>query len=51
MLQLPVELPPALVGGPSNLQCTAEVGDGLALNDQLLGGLELANNLLRCVAD
>jgi hypothetical protein len=25
------------------------LGDGLALGDQLLGGLDLANDLLRCV--
>ena len=27
----------------------ADVGNGLALGDQLLGGLELADDLLRCV--
>ena len=29
----------------------ADAGNGLALSDQLLGGLELADDLLGCVPD
>ena len=31
-----------------HLENPADIGDGLALGDQLLGGIELAVNLLRC---
>ena len=44
-----VLLPPAVVGRLRHLDDAADVGDGLALGDQLLGGLELADDLLRCV--
>jgi len=33
------------------LNGTADVGNGLALSDQLLSGFELADDLLGCVAD
>jgi hypothetical protein len=33
-----------------HLQCPADVGDALALSDELLSGFELADDLLRCVA-
>ena len=48
-LHPPVLLPPAVVGRLRHLDHAADVGDGLALGDQLLGGLELADDLLRCV--
>ena len=38
-----------MVGRLRYLDDTADLDDGLALSDQLLGGLELADNLLRCV--
>jgi len=34
----------------SHFDDTADLDDGLALGDQLLGGLELADDLLRCVS-
>ena len=48
-LHTPVLLPPAVVGRLRHLDDAADVGDGLALGDQLLGGLELADDLLSCV--
>jgi len=48
-LNAPVLLTSAVVGRLCHLQDPADVGDGLALGDQLLGGLELADDLLRCV--
>ncbi|MFZ4566127.1 MAG: hypothetical protein ACOYMY_06660 [Prochlorococcaceae cyanobacterium] len=44
-LHPPVLLPPAVVGGLRHLDDATDVGDGLALGDQLLGGLELADDL------
>jgi len=44
-----VLLTPAVVGRLRHLDDAADVGDGLALGDQLLGGLEFADDLLRCV--
>jgi hypothetical protein len=38
-----------VVGRLRHLDDTAELDDGLALGDQLLGGLELADDLLRRV--
>jgi len=40
-----------VIGRLGDLDGTANVGDGLALGDQLLGGFELADDLLGCVAD
>ncbi len=48
-LHPPVLLPPAVVGRLRYLQVPADIGDGLALGDQLLGGLAFADDLLRCV--
>ena len=48
-LHSPVLLSPAVVRRLHHLQDPADVGDGLALSDQLLGGFELADGLLRCV--
>jgi len=42
-------LPPAVVGRLRHLDDAADVDDGLALGDQLLGGLELADDLIRRV--
>jgi len=42
-------LPPAVVGRLRNLVDAAGVAHGLALRDQPLGGLEFADDLLRCV--
>jgi len=39
--------PPAVVGRLRHFDDTAELDDGLALGDQLLGGFELADDLLR----
>ena len=50
-LHAPVLLFPAVVGRLGDLNGAADVGDGLALGDQLLSGLELADDLLGCVAD
>jgi hypothetical protein len=44
-----LELAPAVVRGLGRFQGSTEVGDGLALGDQLLSGLELPNDLLGCV--
>ena len=44
-----VLLPTAVVGRLRHLDEAADVDDGLALGDQLLGGLELADDLLRRV--
>jgi len=41
-----VLLPPAVVGRLRHNDDTADVGDGLALGNQLLGGFELTGNLL-----
>jgi len=38
-----------VVSGSHHLQGPADVGAGLALGDQLLGSLEPADDLLRCV--
>ena len=40
-----------MVGRLGHLNGAADVGDGLALGDQLLSGLELADDLLSCAAD
>jgi hypothetical protein len=48
-LHASVKLPPAVVGGLSDLQGTADVGDGLALGQYLLSCFELADDLLRYV--
>ena len=45
----PVLLPPAVVGRLRHLDDTADLRNGLALGDQLIGGFELADGLLRCV--
>ncbi len=39
-----------MVGGLRDLQGFTDVDDGLAMGDQLLSGLALADDLLRCVA-
>jgi len=44
-----VLLPPAVVGRLRHFDDAADLDDSLALGDQLLGGLELADNLLRRV--
>lgn len=44
-----VLLPPAVVCRLRHLADTADLDDGLALGDQLFGGLELADDLLCCV--
>jgi hypothetical protein len=44
-----VLLSPAVVGGLRHLDHTAVIGDGFALGDQLLGGLERSDDLLRRV--
>ena len=44
----PVLLSPAVVDRLRHLQDPADIGDGLALGDQLLGGLEFADDLLGC---
>nr|WP_255440981.1 hypothetical protein [Synechococcus sp. HK01-R] len=44
-----VLLPPAVVGRLRHLDEAANLDDGLALGDQLLGGLELADDLLHRV--
>jgi hypothetical protein len=48
-LHPPVLLSPAVVSRLRHLDDAADVGDGLALGDQLLGGFELADDLLGCV--
>jgi hypothetical protein len=48
-LHAPVLLPPAVIGRLRHFDHAADVGHGLALGDQLLGSLELADDLLRCV--
>jgi hypothetical protein len=40
-----------VIGRLRDLNGTANIGNGLALSDQLLSGLELADDLLGCVAD
>ena len=50
-LHAAVLLLPAVVVRLGHLNGAADVGDGLALGDQLLSGLELADDLLGCVAD
>ena len=50
-LHTPVLLFPAVVGRLGDLNGAADVGDGLALGDQLISGLELADDLLGYVAD
>ena len=40
-----------MVGRLGDLDRPADVGDGFALGDQLLSRLELADDLLGCVAD
>ena len=50
-LHAAVLLLPAVVGRLGHLNGAADVSDGLALGDQLLSGLELADDLLGCVAD
>ena len=42
-------MPPAVKRRLRHLDDAADVGDGLALGDQLLGGFELADDLLRRV--
>ena len=42
-------LSPVVAGRLRHLDDAGDVGNGLALGDQLLGGLELADDLLRCV--
>jgi hypothetical protein len=41
-----VELPPAVVRGSRHLQGPADVGDALALVEELLSGAQLADDLL-----
>ena len=48
-LHAPVLLPPAVVRRLRHLDHAADLDDGLALGDQLLGSFELADDLLRCV--
>ena len=43
--------PPAVVGRLGHLNGSADIGDGLALSDQLLSRFELADDLLGFVAD
>ena len=50
-LHAAVLLAPAVIGGLRHLDDAADVGDGLALGDQLLGGFELADDLLRRVPE
>lgn len=45
----PVLLPPAVISRLRHLDDAADLDDGLALGDQLLGGFQLADDLLRCV--
>jgi hypothetical protein len=42
-------LPPAVIRRLRHLDDTADLVDGLALGDQLLGSFELADDLLGCV--
>jgi len=44
-----VLLPPAVIHRLRHLDDTADVGDGLALDDQVLGSFQLADDLLRRV--
>jgi len=46
-----VLLPPAVVGRLRHFDDTADLDDGLALGDQLLGGFELADDLLPRMPD
>jgi hypothetical protein len=46
-----VLLLPAVVGWLRDLNRPADVGDSLALSDQLLNDFELADDLLSCVVD
>ena len=45
-----VELLPAVVGGGRHLQGSADIGDGLALVEELLSSPQFANDLLGVVA-
>ena len=49
MLHPCILLPPAWIGRLCHLDDTADLDDGLALSDQLLNGLEQANDLLHPV--
>ena len=46
----PVLLPPAVIGRLRRIDDAADVGDAIALSDQLLSGCELAKDLLRSFA-
>ena len=50
-LHAAVLLPPTVIRRLRHLDDAADLDDGLALGDQLLSGLELADDLLGCVAD
>lgn len=50
-LHAAVLLLPVVLGRLGDLDSAANVGYGFALADQLLSGLELAVDLLGCVAD
>jgi len=49
-LHAAVELALAVIGGLRHLLCTADIGDRLALGQQLLSGFELMDDLLGRVA-
>jgi hypothetical protein len=49
-LHAAVELAPAVVGGLGDLQDAAEIGNALAIGDQLIIRFQLADDLLGCVA-
>jgi hypothetical protein len=49
-LHAAIELAPAVVGGLSDLQDAVDIGNGLALGDQLNSRFELADDLLGRVA-
>jgi hypothetical protein len=46
-----VELAPAVIREFKELEGATDVGDGLALGDQLIAGLELEDDLPRDVTD
>ena len=50
-LHAAVLLPPTVIRRLRHLDDAADLDDGLDLGDQLLSGLELADDLLGCVAD
>ena len=50
-LHAAVLLPPTVIRRLRHLDDAADLDDGLALRDQLLSDLELADDLLGCVAD